>query len=529
MAQPNVSQEQQDEALLQKFGYTQELRRTLGFLSNFAVAFSYISVSTGTFALFSLGLSAGGPSFFWTWPIVAIGQFIVALNFAELASHFPIAGSIYQWSKRLSGHSLGWFTGWIYFFAGVITVTSVAFTVYIPFLAIFPNTPATILFMPNTVFIALVSILLCTIINAAGVRLVSIVNNIGVAAEVIGMFGFALILLIFNNHQPISFLFTGPHTSLQTAAQPWTPGFGNTYFGAFLAALFMSLYVIYGFDTAGTLGEETKNPQATAPRGVLWSIGLSFVAGVLFLGGTLLSIQNYPKIEGIAQNAATFYQALPTIIRDALGSFWGDIYLGVVLIAVFVCTLAIQSATIRLMFSMGRDGRLPFGKIWGRVNPTLHTPVWAAIAVAVLAALPFLVSTAIFVIVASATGMIYLSYFMNNIATLGARLKGWPRVKAPFSLGSWGVLVNVLALIYGGLMIINFLWFGGLRNATTNPALSAVFTSWANIPVLNIIGNIPIFEFALIFFFVVGAIYWFGFKRRSVIANGEEQAEALAD
>src|SRR6266699_3754507 len=90
MAQSNVSQEQQDEALLQKFGYRQELRRTLGFLSNFAVAFSYISVSTGTFALFFLGLAAGGPAFFWTWPIVATGQFIVALNFAELASHFQL-------------------------------------------------------------------------------------------------------------------------------------------------------------------------------------------------------------------------------------------------------------------------------------------------------------------------------------------------------------------------------------------------------------------------------------------------------
>jgi len=523
-----TDQQQRDEALLQKFGYRQELRRTLGFLSNFAVAFSYISVSTGTFSLFYLGLSAGGPAFFWTWPIVAIGQFIVALNFAELSSHFPIAGSIYQWSKRLSGHSLGWFTGWIYFFAGVLTVTAVAFTVPIPLLAIFPGIPATILFMPNAVFIALVSIVLCTLINIAGVRLVSIINNIGVAAELIGMFGFALILLIFNNHQPVSFLFTGPHTSLQSAAQPWTPGFGNTYAGAFIAALFMSLFVIYGFDTAGTLGEETKNPQATAPRGVLWSIGLSFIAGLLFLGGTLLSIKDYPKIEAIAQGP-NFLQALPTIIQDALGPFWGSVYLAVVLVAVFVCTLAIQSATIRLMFSMGRDGRLPFGNVWGSVNQTFHTPMWAAIAVAVLAAIPFLVSTAIGVIVTSATGLIYLSYFMNNVASLDARLKGWPRVKAPFSLGRWGVLINVLALIYGGLMIINFLWFGGLRNVYTNPALNSVYTSWASIPVLNIIGVIPIFEFALILLFVIGAIYWFGYKRRTVIAGGEKRAEALAD
>src|SRR5215470_8760406 len=208
MAQPTLSEQQQDEALLHKFGYKQELRRRLGFLSNFAVAFSYISVSTGTFSLFALGIVAGGPAFFWTWPIVAIGQFIVALNFAELSSHFPIAGSIYQWSKRLSGHSLGWFTGWFYFFAGILTITAVAFTVPIPLLAIFPGIPATILGMPSNIFIALGSIVVGTLINIAGVRLVAIINNIGVVAEIVGMFVFALVLLIFFNHQPLSFLFT---------------------------------------------------------------------------------------------------------------------------------------------------------------------------------------------------------------------------------------------------------------------------------------------------------------------------------
>ena len=65
MAEINTSQEQRDEAFLQKLGYKQELRRTLGFLSNFAVAFSSISVSTGTFSLFALGIVAGGPAFFW--------------------------------------------------------------------------------------------------------------------------------------------------------------------------------------------------------------------------------------------------------------------------------------------------------------------------------------------------------------------------------------------------------------------------------------------------------------------------------
>ena len=76
-----------------------------------------------------MAIGFAGPIFFWAWPLVILGQTFVALNFAELASHFPVAGSIYQWSKRLSNRTLGWFTGWLYFWAGVLTTTAVAVTV----------------------------------------------------------------------------------------------------------------------------------------------------------------------------------------------------------------------------------------------------------------------------------------------------------------------------------------------------------------------------------------------------------------
>ncbi len=117
-----------DSADLAQFGYRQELKRSLGVFSSFAVAFSYISPSTGIFTLFFLGLTTIGGAFFWTWPIVAAGQFIIALNFAEISSHYPIAGSVFQWTKYLAGRSYAWFSGWIYLFAGILTVTSVVST-----------------------------------------------------------------------------------------------------------------------------------------------------------------------------------------------------------------------------------------------------------------------------------------------------------------------------------------------------------------------------------------------------------------
>src|SRR5438128_5434023 len=128
-----------DEQDLARFGYTQELKRSLGVFSSFAVAFSYISPSTGIFALFYLGLTTVGGVFIWSWPIVAMGQFIIALGFAELSSHYPVAGSVFQWTKYLSSKTYSWFTGWIYLFAGVLTVASVCATLPLALLPAFNN------------------------------------------------------------------------------------------------------------------------------------------------------------------------------------------------------------------------------------------------------------------------------------------------------------------------------------------------------------------------------------------------------
>ena len=215
-----------DDAHLRSLGIKPELKRTLGFLSVFAVAFSYISVSTGTFTNQAVAFGVGGVAIFWAWPLVILGQTFVALNFAELSSHFPVAGSIYQWSKRLSNRTLGWFTGWIYFWAGVITVTAVAATVPLVLSTIYPDAiklgdPSPIGALDMQSFIGLSVLLITTIINILGVRLLSIINNIGVAAEIIGMVFFALLLLFFANHQSPAVLFDTSYTSAARRSGPW--------------------------------------------------------------------------------------------------------------------------------------------------------------------------------------------------------------------------------------------------------------------------------------------------------------------
>ena len=518
MAGPDHAQDvaARDDAHLRSLGIKPELQRSLGFLSNFAVAFSYISVSTGTFTVFALAIGFAGPIFFWAWPLVILGQTFVALNFAELASHFPVAGSIYQWSKRLSNRTLGWFTGWIYFWAGVLTTTAVAVTVPLVVAGIhggegFLDSPDPTGITTMYAFIALVTLVITTAINAFGVKLLSIINNIGVATEILGMLVFALILLIFANHQSPAILFDS--RGLESAAN-------GSVFAIFLIGAFIALFVVYGFDTAGTFGEETIDASRQAPRGILAAIWLSGIVGAVFLLAIILSFQD---IDAAIAEGQAFGFPIATTLQQNLsaeivgGITFGELYLFVILASVFVCTLAIQGATTRLMFSMGRDRRIPFGAAWAHVSPTFRTPSYAAIAVGILAAVPIVLTGPLgaATLAIAATGMIYLSYFLANLGVLAARRRGWPQRQAFFSLGNWGTVINVLALIYGGLMIVNIgLWvapdlfgdFGTDLRALSNPFINT-FLSWGG-EVLSGLPAIPVYETLVGLVVLVGLIYY---------------------
>ena len=485
---------------LEKFGYKQELRRALGVYSSFAVAFSYISPSTGIFTLFILGIALAGPFFWWSWPIVVVGQLIIALNFAEVSSHFPVAGSVYQWTKYLSNRTYSWFTGWIYLFAGVLTVAAVVATVPLVLIPLLNNLGMNLGTDTDTNRnVAALVLLSTTLLSIFGVRLVALVNNTGVVFEILGMVVFALILILFYHHQSVS-VFTDT-SYLGTSNQT----------GTFLAAMFMSLFVIYGFDTASTLAEETKNPRREAPRAVIAAVIGAAIIGAIFLFAVVIAIPGQMS-QFVADTGAGKYPfPLVTIIEANFPGWAANLYLFVVFAAIYVCCLAIQTSTIRLAFGMSRDGKLPLSRVLSTVHPTLHTPIGACVAIGVVAGLPLIYYAGAGLIAIGATGMIYLSYILGNLAILLARLKGWPKGAAPFKLGQWGLWINILGLIWGVAMEINFLWPRNLAVGNQNPPVSTL----PNLPNLGPIGSIPLFEGTLAVILLVGVIYWAIAQRRA--------------
>jgi len=293
---------------------------------------------------------------------------------------------------------------------------------------------------------------------------------------------FAIILALFHNNQGVGVVFDT----------------GGATFNAsnFLVAMFMGLFVIYGFDTASTLAEETRDPRRAAPRAVLGSIAAAFVIGFVFLWAMLMAIPGDLKKVVAAGGISP-----PQIIEANLDKALATGYLFVVSFAIFVCCLAIQASTIRLAYGMARDRQLPGSSVLQTVNERTGTPVGACITVALMAVLFLLKYAGVAYIAIAASGMIYLSYILANLAILRARGRGFPVKPGAFSLGRWGTLVNILALVWGGAMLINFAW----HRVATNPKSSETGKLLSFPGFLN---DIPILWLVLGFVLILGSLYY---------------------
>ncbi|MET3934478.1 APC family permease [Arthrobacter sp. OAP107] len=446
-----------DSTGMEEFGYAQSLDRKVGKFSSFAAGVSYISILTGVFQLFYFGYSMAGPAYAWSWPMVFAGQLMVALCFAELAGRYPVAGSVYNWAKRLSSKTSAWMAGWLLLISSIVTVGGVALALQITLPQIWSgfqlvgDGTGTYDFAINSVILAGILITFTTIVNAFGVKLTAAINSVGVFVELTAA---VLIILALGWH-----IIRGPEVFV--SAHGFGDGQPLGFFGAFLVASMAAGSVMYGFDTASSLGEETKDPKRTAPKAIIQAVTASFVLGGLLLVFGIMAAANVddPKLgspEG----------GLQYILLSVLGNPFGKAFLVCICIAITVCTLAIQAAAIRMMFAMARDNNLPFAKQLSWVHPKRKTPTIASIVTGVLAMVPLIVNItqpAIFTIVLTiGIVLIYLSYLLVTIPMLRNRIKGrWPLrdgVEAGFKLGKWGLPVNILAVLWGVAMTINLIW-----------------------------------------------------------------------
>ena len=323
-------------------GRKQGLRRTLGSVASIAIVFSSAGVSAGVYALFGFSLASSGPAFIWGWVLVGLGTCTLCLVWAELASHYPLAGVMYQWPRQLGTRAGGWWAGWMYLFAFLYTLCSIYLIAPTIVLPLFGWTSTT----ASRVEVAVLALIIAAVVNALPIHSIGSLTTVGTLAELLLIFGITVAVLIGGAHQPISVL--GNTNGTGTTFSAWLPGF-------LAGGVFIGLWVMESFEVGGTVGEETIDAPRVAPRAILTGWGASFIVGLFLIFSFIIAIPHLATIN----NSAT---PILDIISGSLAPWVSKLYLVLLILVTIIGTNVIFTMVSRQIYGMARVGLLPCAK-----------------------------------------------------------------------------------------------------------------------------------------------------------------------
>ena len=433
--------DEDDAAHLHALGYTSEFKRDMSPWANFSLGFTYLSPVVGVYTLFAYALATGGPPMIWSFLIVGLGQLLVALVFSEVVAQFPVAGGVYPWARRLWGRRYAWMTGWVYLIALLVTIASVVYGAG-PYIAAAFGIEATV---NNTILFALGLLVLATIINFMGTKVLAQAAIIGFTAEIIGALVVGVWLLVAHREHNLGIIFDN-----------FGAGGDGNYLWAFAAAALIGIYQYYGFEACGDVAEEVPNPGRLIPKAMRRTIYVGGAAATFVCLALVLAVSDIPAVI-----AGEETDPVSTLLNDAFGTVGARIVLFVVLISFLSCAMSLQAAASRLAYSYGRDGMIMGSGALKKFSPTRHVPPYALLLAAAVPAVIVIGSKfstdAITKIISFAAFGIYLAFQMVVFAALRARLKGW-EPSGKYRLGAWGLPVNIAALGYGVIAMVNMAW-----------------------------------------------------------------------
>ena len=437
---------QRDEQVLRRFGYVQELYRTMGGFSNFAISFTIISILSGPLTLFGFGLAAAGPAASaYGWPIVTLFVMFVALNMAETASAFPTTGGLYFWSSMLGGAGWGWFTGWFNLIGQVAITAGIDYGLalfvdalinqYAPTFPVTGHAGAV-----ATLGIYAVILLIHAWLNVKGVRLVSLLNDVSVWWHVGGAFIIVAALAFLAPHH--AHLWSFAFTTLKTQT-----GFTRWY--GFLIGLLLASYTITGFDASAHMSEETLGASNAPSWGIVMSVAISGIVGYILLLGMVTAL---PSLSAALKASNPVLYVLTT----RLGSTGGTLLFVIALAAMFFCGMSSVTANSRMIYAFARDQGLPASGPLKRLNDirSPYNAIWVAVILAFVLAVPALWSSVVY---SAVTSIGVIGLFVSYVTPAFLKLIYPSRfTPGPWSLGRFSRVVGIIAVAWVVFICILF-------------------------------------------------------------------------
>ncbi len=493
MTQPTSRDDviRQDVADLHKLGYAQELFRSMGGFSNFAISFSIISILTGAVILYDYGLAwAGTAAVLIGWPLITIFVVAIAASMAEIASAYPTAGGLYYWASRMKNKEWGWWTAWLNLIGQFAIVAGINYaaagflnaTIISPLLANagvdYGNTSVFIGGLINGQLVTMGILMLIELaMNIAGINLVALLNQVSVWWHIVIVA--AVVFLVFLAGKPDESGLTLFAVQPLDTAGSWDNnlGFIHLTYGpaisyplvlAFFFSLLQANWTYTGYDASAHVAEETVGARIASAWGLFMSVAVSAVVGFVFLLALTTHLPNLSALfPASLDDSATYSQyyfgggvAVIDILRYNLGGL-GDLLSAGIAIAMAFCGLSSVASAGRMLFAFSRDDGLP-GAAWlKKVSHRYRTPANSLVAIVVVSWLfsvaAFIVGTGTAIVIITAISTIFLYAAYGVVIYLGATTQGWLSERV-WSLGRWSKPIAWVAVAWVLVLMVLFSW-----------------------------------------------------------------------
>ena len=497
---------QQDIKDLHQLGYAQELFRTMGGFSNFAISFSIISILTGAVILYDYGLAwAGTAAVLIGWPLVTVFVLLIAASMSEIASAYPTAGGLYYWASKMKNKNWGWWTAWFNLIGQFAIVSGINFaaafflnqTIISPLTNnAFTNTTEVLKFGDTLVIsgqLLTMAVLMLgqLVLNIVGIRIVAMLNQISVWWHIVFVILIAGSLFLLGTKSTeidsgLKLFAIQPQDTLgswEIRIPPWagvdpdtsTPwyllsmGAASTYapvFIAFFFSLLLANWTYTGYDASAHVAEETVGARVASAWGLFLSVAVSAVVGFIFLLALTLHLPDLTPLFGQLDDPDKYSQyyfgnnaAVVYILQQNLPSGLAGVFGGAIAIAMSFCGLSSVASAGRMLFAFARDDGMPGSSWLKKVNHQYRTPANSLIAMVVGAFILTLVAfrvgggTAIVIVTAISTIFLYAAYGITIY--LGLTTKEWISHRV-WSLGRWSRPIAMIALFWVVVLMILF-------------------------------------------------------------------------
>lgn len=359
----NLLQEDEEEVeKIEHFKYKQVLDRKLTVKSIIGLGFSIMGVPFGMSSTLWITLVDGANvTMLYGWLVVTFFSLCVILSLSEIISKYPTSGGVYHFSALLSNEKYSlissWFTGWLLLIGSWTYIVSILFSGSQFILSIFGLKNS---YYKEDIFLVLlvyfILLAFCGFINYKFSKYLEKINRACIIWSLGTIVVIDILLLIFSerNHSIKDIM-----TNFDNSRSGWPAPL------AFIVGLSGSAYTMNGYGMLLSMTDEVKNPERNLPKGMVSSILITFVNGLIFIIPLLVIL---PEMTLLLDDTPEI-MPIDLIFKFAIKSY----VVSFLLILLLIGTVLFQgigsiTAASRTTYAFARDGGLPYKEKWTTVD-----------------------------------------------------------------------------------------------------------------------------------------------------------------